>query len=69
MRKNYCCNLYRCSTVSNLANSAFMIVLPDASTLLTVKTTVTTATSIGISWSNGLSNSGSRIIDFTISFD
>jgi hypothetical protein len=46
-----------------------MIVLPDAPTLLTVNTTVTTATSIGISWSNGLSNGGSPIIDYTISYD
>jgi uncharacterized membrane-anchored protein YitT (DUF2179 family) len=46
-----------------------MIVLPDAPTLLAVNTTVTTATSIGITWSDGSSNGGTPIIDYTISYD
>jgi len=43
-------NFYGNSTVSTAANGAFMVVLPDAPTMLAVNTTTTTATSIGISW-------------------
>jgi len=62
-------NYYGNSTVSNAANGAYMIVLPDAPIQLAVNTTSTNATSIGITWSNGASNGGSPIIDYTISYD
>jgi hypothetical protein len=45
-----------------------MSFVPDAPTL-TWDSTVTTKTQIGVNWSDGLSNGGQPVLDYSLSFD
>lgn len=42
--------------------------VPDAP-ILTVDSTATTKTQIGVHWSDGLSNGGQPVLDYSLSFD
>lgn len=62
-------NLYGESQLSTQGNGATIVTVPDAPIGVADNTTVTSASVIGIKWSNGLSTGGSPIIDYRISYD
>jgi hypothetical protein len=46
-----------------------MVILPDAPINLADNTAVTNAAVIGLTWTEGLTDGGTPIIDYTISYD
>lgn len=62
-------NGYGTSLVSVPGDGEAMVVLPDAPLNLQNNPAITSATSIGLQWSSGLSNGGKTVLDHTISYD
>jgi len=62
-------NAYGYSTESTIGGGAVIVHVPDAPINLINVVSVTTANQIGISWSNGVSNGGSVIIDYEVYYD
>lgn len=62
-------NFYGSSQVSDVFNGAYMVILPDAPTNLADNEAVTTASVIGLTWNEGLSDGGTPILDYAISYD
>jgi hypothetical protein len=50
-------------------NGAIILTVSDAPVSLLEVYSERTATSIGISWSDGASNGGASILDYTVSYD
>jgi hypothetical protein len=62
-------NFYGESIESDGGNGATVLVVPSAPVNLQDDTSVTTATVIGFTWSNGISTGGSPILDYRVSYD
>jgi hypothetical protein len=57
------------SVVSEVGFGGVILSIPDAPINLVNVASLTTATSIGLTWTNGTSNGGSAIIDYRVSFN
>jgi len=62
-------NLYGTSGFSAIGTGAFIQLVPDAPLSLADNPVITSATVIGLTWSNGLSNGGSAVIDYRVYYD
>ncbi len=62
-------NIYGQSVISVVGSGAVLYTYPSAPTNLTNMVTITSSTQVGLSWSNCVSNGGSSVIDYTISYD
>ena len=62
-------NYYGDSEVSDEANGAVVVVLPDAPINLADDTSVTSASVIGLVWDDGVSDGGTAILDYFIQYD
>jgi len=62
-------NAYGNSLESNLGNGAVILTEPDSPILLSERTSLREATSLGLQWTEGASNGGSAILDYQISYD
>jgi len=62
-------NYYGLSPVSQANNGALMAIVPDAPINLQETVSVTSRTQIEFTWSDGLQNGGSPVIDYRVSFD
>lgn len=62
-------NLYGHSIVSNDGNGALIKLVPDAPVDLVNDLTVTSDSVVRITWSDGVSNGGSSVLDYRISYD
>jgi len=54
---------------SNNGNGAVILTNPDAPISLANNPVVTSATKIGLTWSEGAANGGSPVIDYRLTFD
>jgi hypothetical protein len=61
--------LYGESLVSNDGNGALIQLVPDLPITLTNDLDVTSATVVKITWSDGVSNGGTAVIDYRVSYD
>lgn len=61
-------NVYGNSVVSSEGNGAIILTVPDAPTNLANNKAISTGTKIGLTWAQGLSNGGTPVIDFTLSY-
>ncbi len=55
--------------VSEQGNGALLQLVPDAPDTLLENVAVTTRSLTSFSWSDGLSNGGAPVIDYTVSYD
>lgn len=62
-------NYYGLSLVSEQGNGALLQLVPDAPDTLLENISVTTRSLTSFSWSDGLSNGGALVIDYTVSYD
>jgi hypothetical protein len=62
-------NSYGQSALSSASNGAVILNVPDAPLSLAEQTLVTTASQVGLKWTDGISNGGSVVIDYTISYN
>ena len=62
-------NVVNSSDISLEGNGAVIVTNPDPPVSLTNIASVTSATRIGISWSAGVSNGGTQVLDYRISWD
>jgi hypothetical protein len=62
-------NAYGESSQSPQGNGATIVLVPDAPTAVLDNTAVTSASIIGIKWSNGVSQGGSTVLDYRVSYD
>ena len=62
-------NNYGDSDLSTVGNCALIQLIPLAPVSVTNNATATSATQIGFYWSDGASNGGTAIIDYTIFWD
>lgn len=62
-------NFYGESVESDAANGATILLVPSAPVNLREDTVVTSASQLGILWDNGISQGGSTILDYRVSFD
>jgi hypothetical protein len=61
--------LYGSSDYSTVGDGGLIKLVPDAPVSLADAPLVTSATQIGLTWSDGTSNGGSAIIDYRIYYD
>lgn len=61
-------NVYGNSLESSEGNNAVILTIPDAPTDLSNNAALTDGTQIGLTWNQGISNGGTPVIDFTISY-
>jgi hypothetical protein len=57
-------NLYGNSATSAVGNGAVILTIPDAPLTVAELYSSRTATSLGISWTNGVANGGAPVIDY-----
>ena len=62
-------NVYGSSVYSTAGNGAVIQLVPDAPLNLTNDPTTTSDTLIRFTWSQGLSNGGTPVIDYTVQYD
>jgi hypothetical protein len=62
-------NYYGSSVESEPGNGAKVVLVPDAPLLVRDDPSVTSATVAGLLWTDGVSNGGKSVIDYTISYD
>lgn len=62
-------NAYGNSTESEPGSGEKILTRPDAPLNLIENVSARTATSVSLSWSTGVNNGGSSVIDFTITYD
>jgi hypothetical protein len=62
-------NVYGASIASDAGNGAKIITNPDAPLNLAEDYSLRTATSLGLTWGEGLENGGSVVLDYEISYD
>jgi len=62
-------NSYGISELSDAGNGAVIITYPEAPVDLTEVIAERTSTSITFSWSEGLDNGGTPVLDYRVSFD
>jgi hypothetical protein len=62
-------NSYGDSLASVPGDGAAVVFLPDSPVNLANNAAITSATTVGLSWSNGISNGGRPILDYKIWFD
>lgn len=62
-------NSYGDSNPSTLGNGAIIVLIPDAPLNLVNDASVTNAFQIGLSWSEGLSNGGTVVMYYRLSYD
>ena len=62
-------NAYGMSNVSERGNGAVIITKPDAPTNLIEDTAFRTATEVGLEWLEGLTNGGSQVISYRVTYD
>jgi hypothetical protein len=62
-------NFYGFSPQSPQGNGALMVIVPDAPVNLINNFAVTNKAVIQFSWSNGVSDGGSPVLDYRVSFD
>lgn len=62
-------NIYGSSPPSEKGNGGVIVLIPDAPILLADDIAVTSRTVIKFSWSPALSDGGSSILDYTITYD
>ena len=61
-------NIINDSLQSDEGNGAVILTNPDAPRDLTNIPSITMATQVGLSWSEGLENGGSSVIDYTLEY-
>lgn len=62
-------NLYGTSSLSATGSGAVIQLVPSAPVSLTNNATATSATQIGFYWSDGVSNGGTAVVDYTVFYD
>lgn len=62
-------NYYGDSATSQVGSGAVIVLVPDAPISLINDPTITNSFRIRFSWSEGASNGGAEVIDFSISYD
>ncbi len=62
-------NIYGDSVLSTVGNGAVIQYVPDAPVSLLNDPTTTTDTIIKITWSDGASDGGSSVLDYTVMYD
>jgi hypothetical protein len=62
-------NYYGDSATSQVGSGAVIVLVPDAPINLINDPTITNSFRIGFSWSEGTSNGGAEVIDFSIAYD
>jgi hypothetical protein len=62
-------NLYGDSTESDVGNGAIILTNPDAPVNLIEVYAERSATSLGLSWDEGVENGGSPVIDYTVNYE
>jgi len=62
-------NIYGDSLMSAEGNGAIILTVPNPPVSLSEVYSERTATSIGISWSDGALNGGATVLDYTVSYD
>ena len=62
-------NAYGISSRSDIGNGAIILTNPSAPVSLLENKVPKSATTIGMTWQDGLSNGGTEIIDYRVSFD
>jgi hypothetical protein len=62
-------NSYGDSFASEPGDGVAVVFLPDAPINLANNAAITSATTVGLTWSNGISNGGSVIIDYKVWYD
>jgi hypothetical protein len=62
-------NSYGDSLASEPGDGAAVVFLPDAPVNLANNAAITSATTVGLTWSNGVSNGGKTILDYKVWFD
>jgi hypothetical protein len=62
-------NVVNPSDISDSGNGAVILTNPDPPTSLASVSAITNASKIGITWSPGVSNGGTPVLDYRISWD
>lgn len=62
-------NVYGDSLISDAGNGAVIMTVPDAPVSLAENSLLRGATQIGLTWTEGLSDGGSPVLDYNIHFD
>jgi hypothetical protein len=67
--KIYAINSYGDSFASEPGDGAAVVFLPDAPINLANNAAITSATTVGLSWEDGISNGGRDILDYKVWYD
>jgi hypothetical protein len=67
--KVYAINVYGLSLISSAGNGAVIITYADAPLSLSENFALRTATNIGLTWTAGVSNGGSAVLDYQLNYD
>jgi hypothetical protein len=59
-------NVYGTSVESSTGNGAIILTIPDAPITLAGDPDLTTGTSVGLEWAEGISNGGTPVLDYRI---
>jgi len=62
-------NMYGDSASSQAGDGAVIVLVPDAPLSLVNDPSITSSTVIGFNWQDGVSDGGSAIIDYRITYD
>jgi len=62
-------NIVGSSDYSAVGNGAIILTVPDAPVNLANVVTITSATQVGLTWSPGVNEGGTPLLDYRITFD